>query len=292
MVPLDVRTDSGLGQMAKRIFKGPMTVVLVYADWCGHCHDFMPTFDKACKNKGRSVQAIKVNETMMDKVNSTIQQRNSSAKPMNASGYPIIFLVDKNGNPLTEVPKPSVEQVMNQAGSIAEQANAMNVSGNMSKPSMEMPSPKPSMEMPSPKPSMNISITSASQLSKPSMELPSPMKPAVSSFKPNTSVSLAASPVLNTSPMSNIAPFPKSMVSPMEVSMEPSMEPSMETPMDSNDGVLYDSKSDKPKIGAYTGGSLYKRMASSLYTLSPASMLFRSRSSKKSTRKVHFRKHK
>lgn len=276
MAPIDVRTENSLSQMAKRIFKGPLTVMLVYADWCGHCHDFMPKFDKACKNKGRSVQAIKVNETMMDKVNSTIKRQNSSAKGFNVSGYPTILLVDKNGNALTEVPKPSVEKVMNQAGPIAEKANSMNVSGNMASAS---PSPMPS-PIPSPSPS-------ASLMPSPSpIPSPSPMKPAVSSFKPNVS------------PMSNTSPFPKSMEKPVEkpvvIPMEVSMENPVQTPieMDTDDGFL--SESDipaRPKISPHTGGSLYKNMSNSLYRLAPSSILY-SKRSKRSTKKVHFRKRK
>ena len=45
--PLDVRSPQDLNGIFKRITKGPITIVLVYADWCGHCHTLMPHFKEA-----------------------------------------------------------------------------------------------------------------------------------------------------------------------------------------------------------------------------------------------------
>lgn len=102
--PLDVRSDKDLSELTRRIKKGAITIVLIYADWCGHCHHIMPHFDAASKTPGRTIQSVKVNETMLDRVNETIHQGiNHNAKPFKVEGYPSILLVDQNGNKVSDV---------------------------------------------------------------------------------------------------------------------------------------------------------------------------------------------
>lgn len=127
--PLDVRSPSALKEMEKRIREGPVTLVLIYADWCGHCHQLMPHWDKAAASANRSVQAVKVNEQMLPKVNSMMNQSiNQQAAPMDVSGYPTIIMVDNQANPVTQVEPVKdaavLSKAMNQVGPLAEQANA------------------------------------------------------------------------------------------------------------------------------------------------------------------------
>jgi thiol-disulfide isomerase/thioredoxin len=125
--PLDVRHNKHLGDFKQRIQKGPLTIVLVYADWCGHCHTMMPHFDAAAKSNGRSIQAVKVNEQMLPAVNEFVSKSvNKSAKPINVEGYPSIMLVDTKANKVTDVPTVRdtsvMTSLMNKSGSIAKQA--------------------------------------------------------------------------------------------------------------------------------------------------------------------------
>lgn len=125
--PLDVRTPKTLKEFEKRIKKGPLTIILVYADWCGHCHTMMPHFDAAAKSPSRSIQAVKVNEQMLSDVNSTVNKTiNKSAKPLNVEGYPSIILVDNKANKVTELEPirntETMTKVMSQAGPLANQA--------------------------------------------------------------------------------------------------------------------------------------------------------------------------
>jgi len=102
-------------------------MILVYADWCGHCHHMMPHWDRAANTSGRSVQAVKVNETMLGRVNSTVNQSiNRKAQPIEVEGYPSILLVDNQGNKVTDIEavKDSVvlSKAMKESGPLAEEA--------------------------------------------------------------------------------------------------------------------------------------------------------------------------
>lgn len=127
MPPLDVRSKSQLKEFVKRIEKGPVTFIMVWAPWCPHCHTMMPHFDAASKSTNRSVQSIKVQDNMLPLVNEVLTQRvNKSAKPLNVEGFPSIIVVDKKGNAVTDVEPirntATMTKIMNEAGPLAEDA--------------------------------------------------------------------------------------------------------------------------------------------------------------------------
>jgi thiol-disulfide isomerase/thioredoxin len=141
--PLDVRSPAMLKEMEKRIRKGPVTLVLIYADWCGHCHHLMPHWDQAAQSSRRSAQAVKVNEKMLSDVNSMVNRSiNQRASPINVDAYPTIILVDNQGNPVTNVEAvrdtAALTKVMDQAGSLANQAGPESIA-----PPSPLPSPVP-----------------------------------------------------------------------------------------------------------------------------------------------------
>lgn len=130
--PLDVRHNKHLSAFKERIQNGPLTILLVYADWCGHCKTMTPHFDAASKSSGRSIQAVKINEQMLPAVNSFVSKSvNKTAKPINVEGYPSIMLIDTNGNKVTDVPTTRdtgvMTSLMNKSGSIAKQAGLNNM---------------------------------------------------------------------------------------------------------------------------------------------------------------------
>lgn len=128
--PIDVRSKGQIGELMKRISKGPLTIMLVYADWCGHCHHFMPHFDKAANQSGRSIQVAKVNETVMSDVNEAIKGKNHNAKSINVEGYPSVMLVGQDGNEISQIePVKNTEvmtKVMNQSATLANEAGLTN----------------------------------------------------------------------------------------------------------------------------------------------------------------------
>lgn len=126
-LPLDVRSDSDLPKLLKALKNKNLTIVLVYANWCPHCHTIMPHFDAASKSPNNTITPVKINETMLEKVNNYIKSNvNKTAKPINVEGYPSIIIVNNKGDKITDVePVQDTEtltKVMENAGPLAEEA--------------------------------------------------------------------------------------------------------------------------------------------------------------------------
>lgn len=129
--PIDVRSNKHLNGMMDRIKAGPLTLVFVYANWCGHCAEFAPHLDEAIKSKNRSVQVVKVNDEMLPAVNAHLIKNNSvSPSPLNVSGYPSVILVDKQGNQVANIqPVHNTEtmtSVVEKSGNLATAVNLEN----------------------------------------------------------------------------------------------------------------------------------------------------------------------
>lgn len=88
--PVDINNSNSLSELDKRISVGPITLVFVYADWCGHCQRFKPNMDELEKLSGRSVQTVRLRDDMLPQ---------SSLKNTKINGYPSLLLIDKNGEP-------------------------------------------------------------------------------------------------------------------------------------------------------------------------------------------------
>jgi thiol-disulfide isomerase/thioredoxin len=111
--PLDVRSEDSISSLMKLVKKGPITIVLVYADWCGHCHTYKPKFDEAAKNRKSPFQVASINETMINSVNKRINSMNKSAKPINVSGYPSVISLTKNGDSLKDLSQEAAIKMLN-----------------------------------------------------------------------------------------------------------------------------------------------------------------------------------
>lgn len=90
--PVDVRDTSSLNELDKRIAIGPVTLVLVYADWCGHCQRFKPQMSQLENMSGRSVQVARVRDDVFPK---------SNLSKNKISGYPSLMLVKQNGEAIS-----------------------------------------------------------------------------------------------------------------------------------------------------------------------------------------------
>jgi thiol-disulfide isomerase/thioredoxin len=122
-----VRSDSDLPKFLKALKSKNLTIVLVYANWCPHCHTIMPHFDAASKSPNNTITPVKINETMLEKVNTYIKTNvNKTATPINVEGYPSIIIVNNKGDKITDVePVQDTEtltKVMENAGPLAEEA--------------------------------------------------------------------------------------------------------------------------------------------------------------------------
>lgn len=92
MPPVDVNDASLMGEFKKRVQAGPLTMVFVYADWCGHCQNYKKTFEQLEQNKNRTVQMARLRDDVVAKANIT------NAK---IEGYPSVILVNKKNEALT-----------------------------------------------------------------------------------------------------------------------------------------------------------------------------------------------
>ena len=88
--PIDIRHPKDIKELVKRLSSGPMTIVLIYADWCPHCHDFMPHFDEASNQSGRTTQVVKIRDDMVEKVNEMLKRLNKLENTIEATGYPTV----------------------------------------------------------------------------------------------------------------------------------------------------------------------------------------------------------
>jgi len=124
--PLDIHSKEDIAKAIKQIMKGPVTILLVYADWCGHCHDLMPHWDAAANSPNRTVPSMKLNEKNTESFNSALQSLNQNQSSIHVSAYPTVLVLDNKGNKITDVQgkkdTESLTQLMNRSGLLAEQA--------------------------------------------------------------------------------------------------------------------------------------------------------------------------
>ena len=105
MPPIDVNSDEMMGEFVKRMKKGPLTLVLVYAPWCGHCVQYKPEFEKMVATPNRNIQVAQLRDDMVNK---------APLKNANINSYPSVIVVDQNGSVVEEVQNRNDTEKMNQ----------------------------------------------------------------------------------------------------------------------------------------------------------------------------------
>lgn len=272
--PLDVRSNKQLKEFERRIKQGGLTIVLVWAPWCGHCHKFMPHFDEAAKSPSRSVQAVKVEETMLPAVNAVLTKNiNKAAKPLSVEGYPSLIVVDKNGNAVTAIEAVKstevMRNVMNNAGPLAEEAG-INVGENIA--NLTMPSTQPVINLSPNNVIVGEPIKSPSIIR--SVKAPSVIKPVAipsSTIMPTNSLSIAK--VASVKPTAKVEDEAESIVSLSSPLTQPS------SPSADDDSSISNRLTPEQRVsgGSYSGGgrggSLYSSLLRTTYTLAPAAAL-------------------
>lgn len=89
--PVDVRSKSAVPGFEKLLEKGPLTLVLIYADWCGACHRFKEnTWNQVTKMGNRTMNISSVREDMLP---------STSLAGSKISHYPSLLLVGKDKRP-------------------------------------------------------------------------------------------------------------------------------------------------------------------------------------------------
>ena len=92
-LPMDVRSSNDIPAFENMLSKGPMAVVLVYADWCGHCTNYKKNVWSPLKSmKNRTVNMASVHYDQLE---------NTSLKNSKIDGYPSLLLVGQDKKPAT-----------------------------------------------------------------------------------------------------------------------------------------------------------------------------------------------
>jgi thiol-disulfide isomerase/thioredoxin len=93
---IDIRQDKDIKKQEEDINhlkdmlkNGLVTFVLFYADWCGHCHNYMPTWTKWEDTPGRSANMAKVHHDMQENI--------PELKKAKIQGYPTVIKVLPDG---------------------------------------------------------------------------------------------------------------------------------------------------------------------------------------------------
>lgn len=90
-LPMDVNSKDAVPAFENMLQKGPMAVVLVYADWCGHCDRYKKNVWTPLKSlKNRTVNMASVREDVLP---------NTSLKNAKIDGYPSILVVGQDKVP-------------------------------------------------------------------------------------------------------------------------------------------------------------------------------------------------
>lgn len=98
---VDIRKEEDVGKLESMLKNGGITFVLIYADWCGHCHRYLPTWSDLEKTPGRTANMARVHYDMQEKIPSI-----ASAK---IQGYPSVVKVKPDGSVESYTPEGSSE---------------------------------------------------------------------------------------------------------------------------------------------------------------------------------------
>lgn len=87
---VDVRNSNDVKKLETTIQTGPITIVLVYADWCGHCTRFKEDIWSKLLAKPRKVNLASIHHDQLG---------NTSLRDAKIKGYPSVLIVGKDGKP-------------------------------------------------------------------------------------------------------------------------------------------------------------------------------------------------
>lgn len=86
-------TNNGV-YVDSKITRGNPGLLLIHANWCGHCQRFKPTFNELCKQLGNDFPCTSIEDANLDDDN--------LKKSLNFKGYPTIKFFDQSGKIISE----------------------------------------------------------------------------------------------------------------------------------------------------------------------------------------------
>jgi thioredoxin-like negative regulator of GroEL len=87
---VDVRSKKDVNMLETMIKRGPITLVLIYADWCGHCTRFKDAVWNELIDRPRKANLASIHHDQLDK---------TLLKDAKIKGYPSVLVVGKDGKP-------------------------------------------------------------------------------------------------------------------------------------------------------------------------------------------------
>ncbi len=86
---VDIRSTEDVGRLNAMLKNGAPTFVLIYADWCGHCHRYLPTWSQLEDTPGRTANMARVHYDMQEHI--------PAIKDAKIQGYPSVIKVLPDG---------------------------------------------------------------------------------------------------------------------------------------------------------------------------------------------------
>ena len=134
---VDVRSQKDVKDLERDIKIGPITIVLIYADWCGHCTRFKEDVWKKLTSKPSKVNLASIHHD---------QLTNTSLRDAKIRGYPSVLVVGRDGKPAVfkdegeptnAMPQPDYETLEKIVSS--DPATVMNTTDNNKEEEMMAP---------------------------------------------------------------------------------------------------------------------------------------------------------
>ena len=99
---LDINSSSDVKKALDIMRKNPLTIVLVFASWCPHCHTYMKRWNEYKSLPNRTSPMISVEQQLSGQLLSEISNENGD--PVNVSAYPSVLAttnsnMNSNNNP-------------------------------------------------------------------------------------------------------------------------------------------------------------------------------------------------
>lgn len=114
----DVRSKKDIAGFEGLLGRGPLTIVLVYADWCGHCQTFKQNmWNQVSQMPQKTVNTASVHYDMVE---------NTSLKNAKIDGYPSLLLVGTDKKPATFKTEEGATNAMPAPESVDELKNMVN----------------------------------------------------------------------------------------------------------------------------------------------------------------------
>ena len=101
---VDVRSKKDVKELEQTIKLGPITIVLIYADWCGHCTRFKENVWNTLLSKSRKAKLASIHHDQLE---------NTSLKDVRMKGYPTVLVVGNDGQPASFPASPMSTEITN-----------------------------------------------------------------------------------------------------------------------------------------------------------------------------------